>query len=80
MVCYQVLAQSTFSQAPLGSHKPVLVSTHIKKQTARAFPVRSCLPFGHKLKVSRFLKNKKKEAAQYISYFHTVYKNRIIPL
>jgi hypothetical protein len=76
MICYQVLAQFAFSQEPLGSHKTVLVSTHIKKQTARAFLVRSCLPFGHRLKVRRFFKTKK-EAAQYVSYLHAVYKNRM---
>jgi catabolite regulation protein CreA len=73
MVCFQVTAQFAFSQ-----HKPVLVSTHIKKQTARAFLVRSRLPFGHRLKIRRFFKAKK-EAARYIAYLHAVYKGRIIP-
>jgi hypothetical protein len=73
MVCFQVTAQFAFSQ-----RKPVLVSTHIKKQTARAFLIRSRLPFGHGLKYRRFFKTKK-EAARYIAYLHAVYKDRIIP-
>jgi hypothetical protein len=36
MVCYQVLVQFTFHQG-----KPALVSTHIKKQNAKAFLVRN---------------------------------------
>jgi hypothetical protein len=73
MVCYQVLAQFTFYR-----HKPALVSTHIKKQNAKAFLVLSGLPFGSGLKYRRFFKTKK-EAARYVAYLHTVYKNRIIP-
>jgi hypothetical protein len=73
MVCYQVLVQFTFSQ-----HRPALVSTHIKKQKAKAFLVRSGLPFGSGLKVRHFFKTKK-EAARYVSYLHAVYKGRIIP-
>jgi hypothetical protein len=73
MVCYQVLAQFTFHQ-----HKPALVSTHIKKQNANPFLVMSGLPFGHGLKHRRFFQTKK-EAAQYVSYLHAVYKGRIIP-
>jgi hypothetical protein len=73
MVCYQVLVRYAFIQ-----YKPVLVSTHIKKQYARAFLVRSGLPFGSGLKHSRFF-HSEKEAARYVSYLHTVYKGRIIP-
>jgi hypothetical protein len=73
MVCYQVLAQFTFHQ-----HKPALVSTHVKKQNTKAFPVKSGLPFGHGLKYRRFFPAKK-EAAQYVSYLHALYKGRIIP-
>jgi hypothetical protein len=73
MVCYQVTAQFAFHQ-----HKPALVSTHTKKQNARAFLVRSRLPFGHGLKYRRFFKTKK-EAARYVSHLHAVYKGRIIP-
>jgi hypothetical protein len=73
MVCYQVVAQFAFNQ-----HKPVLVSTHIKKQNAKAFLVLSGLPFGSGLKVRRFF-HTKQEAAQYVSYLHAVYKGRIIP-
>jgi hypothetical protein len=73
MVCYQVLARFTFYQ-----HKPALVSTRIKKQTARPFLVRSGLPFGSGLKYRRFF-HTKKEAARYVAYLHAVYKNRIIP-
>jgi hypothetical protein len=73
MVCYQVLAQFTFHQ-----HKPALVSTHIKKQHARPFLVRSGLPFGHGLKYRRFFRTEQ-EAAYYVSYLHGVYKGRIIP-
>ena len=73
MLCYQVLAQFTFHQ-----HKPALVSTHIKKQNARAFLVRSGLPFGSGLKYRHFFKTKK-EAARYVSYLHAVYKNHIVP-
>ena len=73
MVCYQVLAQFTFSQ-----HKPALVSTHIKKQNAKAFMVRSSLLFGSGFKYRRFFYTKK-EAARYVSYLHAIYKDRIIP-
>jgi hypothetical protein len=73
MVCYQVLAQFTFHQ-----HKPALVSTHVKKQKAKAFLVLSGLPFGHGLKYRRFF-HTKKEATRYVSYLHAVYKGRIIP-
>jgi hypothetical protein len=73
MLCYQVLAQFTFYH-----RKPALVSTHIKKQNARSFLVRSGLPFGSGLKVRRFFKTKE-EAARYVSYLHAVYKGRIIP-
>jgi hypothetical protein len=73
MFCYQVTAQFAFYQ-----HRPALVSTHIKKQKAKAFLVLSGLPFGHGLKYSRFFRNKK-EAARYVSYLHEVYKGRIIP-
>jgi hypothetical protein len=55
MVCYQVLARFAFSQ-----HKAVLVSTHIKKQKARAFLLKSRLPFGSPLKYTAFSKQKKK--------------------
>jgi hypothetical protein len=73
MLCYQVLAQFTFHH-----HKPALVSTHIKKQHARPFLVKSGLPFGHGLKHCRFF-HTKKEAARYVSHLHAVYKGRIIP-
>ena len=73
MVCYQVLVRYAFIQ-----YKPVLVSTHTRKQNAKAFLVRSGLPFGSGLKYRRFFKTKK-EAAQYVSYLHAVYKGRIIP-
>jgi hypothetical protein len=73
MVCYQVLAQFAFYQ-----RKPALVSTHIKKQNARSFLVRSRLPFGSGIKYRRFFKTKK-EAARYAAYLHAVYKGRIIP-
>jgi hypothetical protein len=73
MVCYQVLAQFAFYR-----HKPVLVATHIKKQKAKPFLVSSGLPFGSGLKYRRFFKTKQ-DAARYVSYLHTVYKNRIVP-
>jgi hypothetical protein len=73
MVCYQVTAQFAFQQ-----HRPALVSTHVKKQNARPFLVKSGLPFGHGLRHCRFF-HTKKEAARYVSYLHTVYKGRIIP-
>jgi hypothetical protein len=73
MVCYQVLTQFTFYQC-----RPALVSTHIKKQNARAFLVRSGLPFGHGLKSRRFFSTAQ-EAARYVAYLHAVYKGRIIP-
>jgi hypothetical protein len=72
MVCYQITAQFAFYQ-----HKSFLVSIRIKKQKAKAFLVRSRLPFGHRLKSSRFL-HTKKEAARYVAYLRRVYKNRII--
>jgi hypothetical protein len=73
MVCYQVLVQYAFIQ-----HRPVLVSIHTKKQNARAFLVRSGLPFGFVLKHRRFFVTEK-EAGQYVSHLHTVYKDRIVP-
>jgi hypothetical protein len=74
MVCYQVWAQFAFSR-----HKPVLVATHIiKKQKVKAFLVLSGLPFGSVLKHRRFFQTEK-EAAQYVSHLHAVYKGRIIP-
>jgi hypothetical protein len=73
MLCYQVLVQFAFYQC-----KPALVSTHIKKQEAKAFLVLSGLPFGSGLKISLFFKTKK-EATRYVSYLHAVYKGRIIP-
>jgi hypothetical protein len=38
----------------------------------------SGLPFGSSLKYHRFFRTKK-EAAQYVSYLHAIYKNRIVP-
>jgi hypothetical protein len=73
MVCYQVLVRYAFIQ-----HKAVLVSTHIKKQHATVFLVRSGLPFGHGLKHRRFFKTER-EADRYVSYLHAVYKGRIVP-
>jgi urease alpha subunit len=73
MVCYRVLAQFAFYQ-----HKPALVSATVKKQTAPAHLVLSCLPFGHGLKYRRFFKTEE-EAAQYVSYLHTIYTNRTVP-
>jgi hypothetical protein len=73
MVCYQVTAQFAFHQ-----HRPALVFTHVKKQNARPFLVKSGLPFGHGLKQRRFF-HTEQEAAQFVSYLHTVYKGRIIP-
>ena len=73
MICYHVLAQFAFHQ-----YKPAPVSTHIKKQNARPFLVRSGSLFGHGLKYRRFFKTKK-EAARYVSYLHAAYKGRIIP-
>jgi hypothetical protein len=74
MVCYQVSAQFAFLQ-----HKPVLVATHTKKTNAPAFLVRSGLPFGRGLKHRRFFRTEQ-EAAIYVSYIHTVYKGRIVPM
>jgi hypothetical protein len=73
MVCFQVTAQFTFYQ-----HRPELVSTHIKKQKAKPLLVLSGLPFGHRLKYSRFFSTEK-EASGYIAYLHKVYANRTIP-
>jgi hypothetical protein len=73
MVCYQVLAQFTFYQ-----RRPALVSTHIKKQKAKAFLVLSGLLFGSGLKYRRFFQTEK-EVAQYVAHLHAVYKGRIIP-
>jgi hypothetical protein len=78
MACYQVSAQFAFSKEPLSSHKPVLVSTRIEKQKAKAFLILPGLPFDRRLKIRRFFKTKK-EAVRYISYLHRVYKNRFIP-
>jgi hypothetical protein len=73
MICFQVSARFTFC-----NRKPALVATHIKKQNAKAFLVLSGLPFGSGLKVHRFF-HTKKEAVQYVSHLHAVYKGRIIP-
>ena len=73
MVCYQVVAQFAFIR-----HKPVLVSTHIKKQNAKAFLVQPGLPFGSGIKYRRFF-NTEQEAVQFVSHLHAVYKNRIVP-
>jgi hypothetical protein len=73
MPCYQVLAQFAFYQ-----YSPALVSTSIKKQTAPAHLVLSCLPFGHGLKYRRFFRTEK-EAACYVSYLHTIYAGRPVP-
>jgi hypothetical protein len=73
MLCYQVIAQYAFIR-----YKPVLVATHIKKQKAKAFLVLSGIPFGSGLKCRRFFRTKQ-EAARFVSYLHTVYKDRIIP-
>jgi hypothetical protein len=73
MLCYQVLAQFALPQ-----YKPVLVTTHIEKQRAKAFLALSGLPFDSGLKVRRFFKTKK-EAAHYVSYLRRVYKNHIVP-
>jgi hypothetical protein len=72
MLCYQVTAQFAFYQ-----HRPALVSTHIKKQRAKAFLVLSGLPFGYGLKYHRFF-HTKKEASDYVAYLHKVYANRTI--
>jgi hypothetical protein len=73
MVCYQVSARYTFR-----GYKPFLVSAGIKKQKAAAFLARSGLPFGHRLKASRFFRTER-EAARYVSYLYAVYKNHVIP-
>jgi hypothetical protein len=78
MLCYQVVVQYAFIKEPSGSHKAVLVSTHIKKQNAKAFLVLSGLPFGHGLKHSRFFETEK-EAEMFVSYLHAVYKGRMVP-
>jgi hypothetical protein len=71
MICYQVTAQFTFYQ-----YKPVLVSIGIKKPKAKASLVFFALPVGHGLKVRRFF-HTEQEAAQYVSYLHKLYKNRM---
>jgi hypothetical protein len=73
MICFQVTAQFAFYQ-----HRPALVSTHIKKQKAKAFLVLSGLPFGHGLKYRRFFSTEK-EASGYVAYLHKVYAHRTIP-
>jgi hypothetical protein len=73
MLCYQVLAQFAFIH-----HKPVLVGTRIKKQKAKAFLVKSGLPFGSRLKVRHFFRTKQ-EAARFVSHLRGVYKNRTNP-
>jgi hypothetical protein len=73
MVCYQVMARFTFSR-----YKPALVSTHIKKQKAKTFLIRSGLPFGSGLTCRRFFRTRQ-EAARSVSYLHAVYQGRIIP-
>jgi hypothetical protein len=72
MICYQVLVRYAFIQ-----HKAVLVSTLIKKQKVKPYLVFTGIPFGSRLRYSRFFKSKK-EAARYVSYLHAVYKGRII--
>jgi hypothetical protein len=74
MVCYQVSARFVFHRG-----RPALVSTHIKKQNAKAFLVLSGVPFGSGLTYRRFF-HTKQEAAQYAAHLHGVYKGRIIPI
>jgi hypothetical protein len=73
MVCYQVTARFAFYR-----RKPVLVSTAVKKQNAKAFLILSRLPFGRGLKTRRFFKTKK-EAARFVSYLRGVYADRTAP-
>jgi hypothetical protein len=73
MICYQVLARFAFVQ-----HKPSLVAATIRKLKAKSFYVWSGLPFGTGLKHRRFFRTKQ-EAALYVSYLYTVYKNRMAP-
>jgi hypothetical protein len=72
MLCYQVLVQFAFNR-----HKPVLVSTHIKRVHVEPFLVETCLPFGSVLKHRRFFSTKQ-EAVRYVSHLQTVYKGRTI--
>ncbi|GHU15732.1 hypothetical protein FACS1894163_03580 [Spirochaetia bacterium] len=73
MVCFQVSVQFAFLR-----HKPVLVSTSIKKQTAPVRLVLLPLPYGHGLKYRRFFKTKK-EADQYVSHLKAIYTGRTVP-
>jgi 4-diphosphocytidyl-2C-methyl-D-erythritol kinase len=73
MVYYQVSARFVFAQG-----KSALVSAHIKKhRNAAAHLVHFGLLSGSGLKVGRFFRTQK-EAARYVSYLRTVYKNRVI--
>lgn len=73
MVCFQVSVQFAFLR-----HKPALVSTNIKKQTAPTRLVLLPLPYGHGLKYRRFFKTKK-EAVQYVAYLKTIYAGCMVP-
>jgi hypothetical protein len=74
MVCYSVLVRFTFYR-----RKAALVATHIKKHhNARPFLVQSGMPVGSVLNHSRFFATEK-EAVQFVSHLHEVYKGRIIP-
>jgi hypothetical protein len=72
MICYQVSVQFAFDH-----QRPLLLSTHIKKQDAPAFLVLSALPFGQGRKTYRFF-HTEQEAAQYVSYLHVMYKDRTL--
>jgi hypothetical protein len=73
VACFQVSVRCAFV-----NHKAVLVSTHTKPQMAMSFLVRSGMPAGSVLNHSRFFATEK-EAAQFVSHLHAVYKSRIIP-
>jgi hypothetical protein len=72
MHCYQVVARLMFHR-----HKPVLVSTEIKKQDAPAFLVSSGLPYGSCVRLYRYFRSKK-EAEDYVSHLNKVYIGRTI--
>jgi hypothetical protein len=71
--CFQVSVRFAFV-----NHKAVLVSTHTKPQMAMSFLVKSGIPIGSGLTHSRFFATEK-EAAQFVSQLHAVYRGRIIP-
>jgi hypothetical protein len=67
MVCYQVLARFVFHQG-----RPALVSTHIKKQNAKAFLVLSGISFGSASLLGAFSTPEKKRLGMPLIFMRSI--------